>query len=290
MIYSMTGFGKAVCELTDKIVTIEIRSLNSKQLDVNAKLHPIFREYEMEIRNMVHQELIRGKIDVMISYDLNENARAARINKGVVKDYFEQIYAVQEELNLSEKQEVMQSILRLPDVFRNEKTELKKEEWEAIKKTCGKAIMEIKSFREQEGRMLKTDIISHVHEIEQHLTQLQSFEQLRIEAVKQRIENALKELHTEDLDKNRFEQELIYYLEKLDISEEKARLKNHCEYMRETLESGDAVGKKVNFIAQEIGREVNTIGSKANQQDMQKHVVLMKDELEKIKEQALNVL
>ncbi|NBC84381.1 MAG: YicC family protein [Bacteroidetes bacterium] len=290
MIKSMTGFGKATCELPDKIVTIEVRSLNSKQTDINTKLHPIFREYEMEIRNLIQQKLIRGKIDVMISYELNENAGATKLNRGVIMDYYNQIDGIQRELQMTPAEGVMQAILRMPDVFANDKNELKKDEWEKLKTYLLNALDELTRFRDQEGKALDTDIREHIKHITDYLSQITPYEQERIESVKQRIESSLQEMEREDIDKSRFEQELIFYLEKLDISEEKVRLNNHCKYFLETLECDDAIGKKLAFIAQEIGREINTIGSKANHAEIQKLVVLMKDELEKIKEQSLNVL
>jgi uncharacterized protein (TIGR00255 family) len=290
MLKSMTGFGKSNCELADKNISIEIRSLNSKQTDINTKIHPIFRDKDIVLRNIVQQNLVRGKIDININYEVNENAKAAKLNTGVVSDYSKQIKVLAREQKLDLNEEIFASILRMPDVLTIEKDKLSDEEWKKIENAFKQAIEELNQFRLQEGSALEKDLELRVSSIEKLLTEITPFEQSRIEATKQKLESALKELKSEDIDRNRFEQELIFYLEKLDITEEKVRLTNHLKYFREIMQLNEAVGKKLGFIAQEIGREINTIGSKANNADIQKIVVLMKDELEKIKEQSLNVL
>lgn len=286
----MTGFGKAVCELPDKSVTIEIRSLNSKGLDIITKFHPIIRDKELEIRGLLQSELERGKVDINISYELKEGGRSAKLNKSVIKDYILQLNSITNELNIHGNENLFQTIMRLPDVFTVEKDVIEDEQWKQIKKSLGDAISQLNDFRKQEGAGLYTEIKQRINNILDLLTRVDEYEKPRIDNLKERINKSLLELGKEHLDENRFEQELIYYLEKFDITEEKVRLRNHCNYFLETMATNEQVGKKLGFIGQEIGREINTLGSKANQSDLQRIVVLMKDELEKIKEQVLNVL
>lgn len=291
MLRSMTGYGKAVTDFCNKKITIEIKSLNSKQLESSFKLPYLYKEKELELRNRLLEVLQRGKIDVSLNIDQSDEEQVAKINVAVVKNYYGQISNLKEELGLTEKNDILPIILKLPDSLKTEKQELNQEEWNAIQAIFKTALEELDSFRMQEGAALKKDLTKRVALIEEYLNAITPFEQQRIENIKKRLNQNLKEFFSnETIDQNRFEQELIYFLEKLDITEEKVRLRNHIKYFRETIEEEGAVGKKLGFIAQEMGREINTIGSKANDSDMQKLVVKMKDELEKIKEQLMNVL
>lgn len=290
MLKSMTGFGKATCELEGKLVTVEVRSLNSKQTDINTKMHPLFRDKDVLLRNFVQNRLERGKIDIHVNYEVSENSKASRLNTGVVTDYTNQIKTLAGSNGLKVNEDIFAAILRMPDVLSIEKDKLSDAEWQKIEVTFHLALDELLKFREQEGLALEKDVLKRISKIEDLLSEVTPFEKQRIETTKQRITNSLNEIKADDMDRNRFEQELIYYLEKLDITEEKVRLKNHLQYFAETVNTDGPVGKKLGFISQEIGREINTIGSKANNADIQKIVVLMKDELEKIKEQSLNIL
>lgn len=291
MIHSMTGFGKSDLEYGQKKITIEIRTLNSKQLDINIKLPAVLKDRESEIRNELSKELIRGKVDVFISFDGMEEEKGIAINASIFKDYYQQVKKICEELNIEMSNDIVSSILRLPDTMKMEKPVVEEEEWQTIHNGIVKALQEVKKFRVQEGACLNKDLLERLTEIETLRDALEPFEAERIEKIKNRIKNNLEELiGWEKMDKNRFEQELLYFIEKLDINEEKVRLKNHCTYFRETIEGEEYPGRKLGFIAQEIGREINTIGSKANDSTIQKMVVKMKDELEKIKEQINNVL
>lgn len=291
MIKSMTGYGKAECEFQSKKITIEIKSLNSKQLDLNLKIPSIYKEKEVDIRNEISRELVRGKIELSISLDCNSEEATASINTTLLKSYHKQISDISKELNLPVPDDIISTLLRLPDVLKSEKQEVSEEEWTNLLSTVSNAIKAINQFRQQEGKALEKDIAGRISLITDLLTGLEVFEKQRIEKVKQKIRQSLLELVTPDkVDENRFEQELIYYIEKLDITEEKVRLVNHCSYFLETSKEEEPSGKKLGFIIQEIGREINTIGSKANDADMQKIVVKMKDELEKIKEQINNIL
>jgi len=292
MLKSMTGFGKAVNQFENKKITIEIKSLNSKQADVIAKIPSIYKEKEMELRNMLVKALNRGKIELSIWIDQNETEKNIQLNKSVIKAYYQQLTEVSKSINRNvDNEQILEIIMRLPDVMKNEIKELDEKEWLLIKQTVVDAISEIEKFRIQEGKVLQTDFKQRIKKIESLLLQIEPFAESRIEKVKERIKQSFNEnLKELDADNNRFEQELIYYLEKLDITEEKVRLANHCSYFTETMNENLSQGKKLGFIAQEIGREINTIGSKANNADIQKIVVQMKDELEKIKEQSLNIL
>lgn len=292
MLKSMTGFGKAVNEFENKKITIEIKSLNSKQADIIAKIPSLYKEKEMELRNMLIKALNRGKIELSVWIDQNEADKNIRLNKLVIKNYYQQLTELAESLNRNvDNEQILEIIMRLPDVMKTEVREIDEKEWLIIKETVNDAITEIEKFRLQEGKVLETDFGQRIEQIKKLQSQIEPFEKSRIEKVKERIKQNFKDnLKEVDADNNRFEQELIYYLEKLDITEEKVRLANHCSYFIETMNENESQGKKLGFIAQEIGREINTIGSKANHADIQKIVVQMKDELEKIKEQVLNVL
>ncbi|MBN2613533.1 MAG: YicC family protein [Bacteroidales bacterium] len=291
MIKSMTGYGKAVCELPKKSITIEVKSLNSKQADVYLRLPNLYREKESDIRNIVINTAKRGKIECTIIVDNSEGEQAASINLPVVKQYYSQVLEIQKELNIENNEPLLQTILRLPDALKTEKEEIDEAEWKALTATLNEALSKLDDFRLQEGKSLKSDILERIKAIELLQSQIGDFEIARTERIKDRLKNNLNEFFTADMyDKNRYEQELIYYLEKLDITEEKVRLKNHCEYFRQVATEDEQAGKKLGFLCQEIGREINTLGAKANDFEIQKIVILMKDELEKIKEQLMNVL
>ena len=286
----MTGYGKAECEVQSKKITVEIKSLNSKQLDLNIKIPSIYKEKEFEIRNELSRELVRGKVDFYISTDTAVEETSVSVNTNVLRSYYQQVAETAKELNLILPDDILTSLLRLPDALKSEKQEMTDEEWNAILSNTKSAIVLLNQFRIQEGNALEKDILDRINLITSLATDLEPFETQRIEKLKVRIKQSLAELCIEKVDQNRFEQELIYYIEKLDITEEKVRLANHCSYFLETIADAESSGKKLAFIVQEIGREINTIGSKANDADMQKIVIRMKDELEKIKEQINNVL
>jgi uncharacterized protein (TIGR00255 family) len=287
----MTGYGKAECLLADKKLTIEIRSLNSKQLDTNTRLPSLYKEKELDIRQLIASELDRGKVECSFHYELSGDAAPGVINEPVVKAYYEQLYKISGELGLETSLELLSTVMRMPDTLRTEKADLVAEEWHAVMASLKEALNQVNEFRIQEGRSMDQDLRQRVDAISRKLVLLEPFEQERIEQVRERIEKNLEELGLkESVDENRFEQELIYYMEKLDISEEKVRLANHCKYFLETMEDEGTAGKKLGFITQEMGREINTLGSKANHKEIQKLVVEMKDELERIKEQVLNIL
>lgn len=293
MIQSMTGYGKADCEFQNKKITVEVKALNSKQFDLNLKVPSIYKEKELEIRNELIKELERGKIDFYISVDASSACEdtSAVLNASIIKGYYTQIVAISKDLGVEVPSDVMNVILRMPEVLKSEKQELSDEEWNYLQQCVRKAIKSLVDFRNQEGRALSEDIVSRISLIKSLSGELEKYEGTRVEKIRARIHQNLEEIIvSEKIDKNRFEEELIYYLEKFDITEEKVRLANHCLYFMETMNEKESVGKKLAFITQEIGREINTIGSKANDADMQKIVVKMKDELEKIKEQINNVL
>jgi uncharacterized protein (TIGR00255 family) len=286
----MTGFGKVTAELPSKKVTVEIKSLNSKQFDLNTRISAVYREKEMEIRNELLQTLERGKIELSIHIEDIGKDTAARINFPVVESYYEQIRALSESLHLAEPSDWFQTLLRMPDAVKNEVGELDVSEWETVHGAIGEATRRLVAFREQEGAMLQKLFEGKIAAIAALLAQIDRYEGERIEKIKSRILDNLNHISEVDYDRNRLEQELIYYIEKLDINEEKTRLGNHLEYFVDTMNRGHGQGKKLGFIAQEIGREINTLGSKSYHVEMQKIVVQMKDELEQIKEQVLNVL
>ncbi len=287
----MTGYGKAECELSSKKITVEIKSLNSKQLDINSRFSSTYREKDLEVRRIISEQLTRGKIDFGLFCENLGTTSNASINKPIVLDYYRQMNEIYDDLHLTQGESLLPTILRLPDSVRVDHEELDEAEWTIILGAINEAINQVKQFRIQEGLALETDIISHIERIIELKNYVEPYEEERIERVKNRLYDALKDISLNaQADPNRFEQELIFYLEKLDINEEKVRLENHCRYFVETLNDDNETGKKLGFIAQEIGREINTMGSKANHSEIQKLVIQMKDELEKIKEQALNIL
>ena len=292
MIKSMTGFGKATVECGTKKIVVEVKSLNSKQLDINLRLPNLYKEKDIEIRNMMKLALDRGKVDMMIHFDETENEKEVAINQAVVSQYFQQMLEMASSLGVTLNQgELLQTVMRFPDTLQVKAEELNEEEWIALRLGIAQALESLNQFREQEGKVLISDILHRIELIQHLAAEVPQFEAQRIVTIKQRLQEKLKEWsEIKNVDENRLEQELIYYLEKLDITEEKVRLANHCKYFIETAQQEEAPGRKLGFIAQEIGREINTMGSKANDHDIQKLVVRMKDELEKIKEQSLNVL
>lgn len=291
MIQSMTGYGKSVVTFNEKKIHVEIKSLNSKALDLSTRIAPLYREKEMEIRQVVSKTLLRGKVDISIWIEKDESADAAPINKALVDNYYKQIKDIAAKTGIPEPQDWFATLLRMPDVLlKTEVEELSDEEWKAVREGLDKAIDALVSFRKQEGEALFRKFTEKVDNIATLLASIEVYEKSRVEKIRQRIIDGLKNIPEIEYDKNRLEQELIYYIEKLDISEEKQRLANHLKYFRETMADGIGQGKKLGFIAQEMGREINTTGSKSNNAEMQNIVVKMKDELEQIKEQVLNVL
>jgi len=292
MLKSMTGFGKAVLELGNKKVTIEIKSLNSKQLDIFTRIPNLYKEKDIEIRNLLKSELNRGKIELSLFVESVGSEKEVNINIPIVKEYYRQLSQASNEIGINtDNEQLLQTIMRLPETLKIEYEELDEKEWLSIAAGIKQALLDIQAFRVQEGTALKKDIYARIDNITDLSSQVPQFEKQRIETVKTRLRDKLHELsEKQNIDENRFEQELIYFLEKLDITEEKVRLANHCKYFLETAKNESNAGKKLGFIAQEIGREINTLGSKANESNIQKLVIQMKDELEKIKEQILNVL
>jgi uncharacterized protein (TIGR00255 family) len=291
MIKSMTGYGKAVAVMAGKKITIEVKSLNSKQLDLNIKLPWLYKEKETELRNLISQELDRGKIDLNVYFDVLDNEIVPVINKAVVRSYYDQLTEISRDLGIETSEQLLSSILRLPDALKTEKPELDENEWNQVSKGISEALNSLNDYRAEEGKSIEADLARCIGRIETYLSEVEQFEGERISRIRERLKTLLAEnIGTENIDKNRFEQELIFYLDKLDINEEKVRLRKHCEYFTEKLAAEPPNGKILSFIAQEIGREINTIGSKANDASIQKLVVMMKDELEKVKEQTLNVL
>lgn len=291
MIRSMTGFGKTEFEVGNKKITLEIKSLNSKQLDINTRIPAMYREKDIEIRRLISEMLTRGKVDFALYLDNLGTESTSRINSAIIKDYYNQLKDVHQELGLEINENIMQSIMRLPETVKMVYDELDETEWLMVRENLVKTLDDLNRFRDQEGLALKTDIVANIANILDLLAQVEPFENQRMENVKTKIKESLDTLQLNgSVDKNRFEQELIYYMEKLDINEEKVRLTNHCSYFTETMNEDEPSGRKLGFIAQEIGREINTLGSKANESNLQRIVVQMKDNLEKIKEQVLNVL
>ncbi len=291
MLKSMTGYGKTSCELPNKIISLEIKCLNSKQADINVKLPSMYRDRESELRNKLSRALVRGKIEFNLWYDITAVERKATINQMVIKDYLKQFEAMNSWTEVPDNSTLFPIIMRLPEVLKVERLEIDDKEWDAIMKSLDQTIDSALEFREQEGKVLEDDIRLRINNISTLSVDVEQYLGERLEKTKARLEANLNETVGKDkVDNNRFEQEIIYYLEKLDITEEKVRLANHCSYFIETMDKEEIAGKKLGFIAQEIGREINTMGSKANNGDIQKLVVQMKDELEKIREQLLNVL
>ena len=292
MIQSMTGYGKATAELPDKKINVEIKSLNSKAMDLSTRIAPAYREKEIEIRNEISKVLERGKVDFSLWIEKKEGADSATpINQELLKGYYKQILSISENLNIPLPADWFQTLLRMPDVMsKTEIQELSEEEWATVHATVLEAVNHLVDFRKQEGMALEKKFREKISNISSLLEKITPYEKERVEKVKERIIEALEKTLSVDYDKNRLEQELIYYIEKLDINEEKQRLTNHLKYFISTLEGGCGQGKKLGFIAQEMGREINTLGSKSNHAEIQKIVVQMKDELEQIKEQVLNVM
>jgi uncharacterized protein (TIGR00255 family) len=290
MIESMTGFGKGTIEFADKKITVEIKALNSKQFDLNTRIPHIYKDKEMQVRSQLMAELERGKVEFIIQVEYVGKELPTQINRKMLENYYTQIKDIASTLNIPEPQDWFTLILRLPEVIQNDMIEVGESEWHAIQQTINEAIRHLKEFRTQEGAMLADFFILKINTIKTQLKEIEIYESERIEKVKTRIMDAMEKFVASDYDKNRFEQEMIYYIEKLDVNEEKMRLLNHLDYFIETLNNGHGQGKKLGFIAQEIGREINTLGSKSNHAEMQQSVVRMKDELEQIKEQILNVL
>ena len=292
MILSMTGYGKAVVAYKEKKINVEVKSLNSKSLDLSARIAPLYREKEMEIRRLLAQKLERGKVDFSLWVEKESTVDATPINAALVENYYKQIKAISASTGIPEPEDWFTTLLRLPDVTAKTEVEvLDDEEWEAAQQAINEAIEKLTEFRKQEGAALQKKFTEKIDNIANLLKSIEPFEKSRVPKIREKIIDGLKQIPEVDYDKNRLEQELIYYIEKLDINEEKQRLTNHLKYFHETMkESGHGVGKKLGFIAQEMGREINTTGSKSNQAEMQNIVVKMKDELEQIKEQVLNAL
>lgn len=282
----MTGFGKASLQLPTKKITVELKSLNSKGLDLNTRMPSVYREMELGLRNQISQRLERGKIDFSLYIEVTGEETSSKINVPIVKGYINQMKVV---IPNADETELMKMAVRMPDALKTERDEIDENEWAAIQKVIDEALENIANFRKDEGLSLEKEFQSRIGNILSLMNQAVSFDKERIETVKTRLKTALDELQV-NVDQNRFEQELIFYLEKYDITEEKVRLENHLNYFIETLAGTEANGRKLGFITQEMGREINTMGSKSNHSEMQKLVVMMKDELEKIKEQVLNVL
>ena len=288
----MTGYGKASAEFQGKKIIAEVKSLNSKALDLSTRVAPIYREKEMEIRAMITQALERGKVEFSIWVEQTEQAEASPINAGLVAAYYRQMLDISKKYDIPEPDDYWHTLVRMPDVLsRNDTTqELSEEEWLVARDVVQQAIDRLVAFRRQEGNALQKKFEEKIDNIAALLANIEPYEKLRVERIRQRITEGLAAIRDVEYDKNRLEQEMIYYIEKLDINEEKQRLANHLEYFRKTMEEGHGQGKKLGFIAQEMGREINTTGSKSNLAEMQNIVVRMKDELEQIKEQVLNVM
>ena len=291
MIQSMTGYGKSVVTYNGKKINVEVKSLNSKALDLSTRIAPLYREKEMEIRQIITAKLLRGKVDFAIWIDKDASVDAAPINTALVANYYQQISDIAEKTGIPVPTDWFTLLLRMPDVTTRTETEcLTDEEWAVARAAVEEAVDKLVDFRKQEGAALQKKFTEKIDNIEQLLHSIEPWEKARVEKIRARIVDGLKSIPDVEYDKNRLEQELIYYIEKLDISEEKQRLANHLKYFRETLQEPCGQGKKLGFIAQEMGREINTTGSKSNQAEMQNIVVKMKDELEQIKEQVLNAL
>ena len=284
MIQSMTGFGKSVLSLSDKHISIEIKSLNSKSIDINTRIPQVYREKELDFRKLIAEQLQRGKVDFSIFIENTGTQTPSKINPNIVKSYIEQMRAIVD----GDLTELLKMAVRMPDALQTTSESISEEELANIFQHINLAIADLQNFRSQEGKVLEKDFILRINNINRLLQEVQGLDEERLALIRERLEKAVADI--QNVDANRFEQELIFYLEKLDITEEKIRLKKHLDYFLETLQSEDSNGRKLSFIAQEIGREVNTLGSKANFAPMQQLVVQMKDELEKIKEQVLNVL
>ncbi len=290
MIQSMTGYGKTVVTYKNKKINVEIKSLNSKQLDLTTRIAPLYREKEMEIRQLIAERVVRGKVEFCIWIEKDATTDATPINTSLMQNYYNQLKTFADN-NLMAGIDWIQTLTRLPDVLSKTEVEvLEDDEWQMVRQGVTEAVQHLVDFRTQEGAALEKKFAEKIDNIEQLMLAIEPYEKARVEKIRQRIIDGLKQIPGAEYDKNRLEQELIYYIEKLDISEEKQRLANHLKYFRETMADAAGQGKKLGFIAQEMGREINTTGSKSNQAEMQNIVVKMKDELEQIKEQVLNAL
>jgi uncharacterized protein (TIGR00255 family) len=293
MIYSMTGWGKAVCELPGKKLTIEIKSLNSKQLDLSVRMPSVFKDKELELRNIVSEKLLRGKVDLTIMMEQTSKQSLAVFNADIIKQYHDQLKKIASDLDIPLGGEILSALMRLPDALSSGTEEYVEADWPTVLNSIGEAIDGVLNYRLSEGKVLENDFSKRIQTIENLIPEVEVFESRRIQKIREKILSSLEGINMNGsmkIDKDRFEQELIYYLEKIDVTEEKVRLRNNCHHFNEVaLESG-VVGKKLGFVVQEIGREINTLGSKANDSDMQKIVIQMKDELEKVKEQLMNIL
>jgi uncharacterized protein (TIGR00255 family) len=287
----MTGYGKTVVAYKGKKINVEVKSLNSKQLDLMTRIAPLYREKEMEVRQMIAERLQRGKVEFALWIEKDATAEAVPVNTALMQNYYQQLSAFAEQNHLMEGADWMQTLIRMPDVLTKTETEvLDEDEWKVVREGVCEAIQHLVDFRTQEGAALEKKFAEKIDNIERLMLSIEPYEKSRVEKIRSRITDGLKQIPEAEYDKNRLEQELIYYIEKLDISEEKQRLANHLKYFRETMADAPGQGKKLGFIAQEMGREINTTGSKSNQAEMQNIVVMMKDELEQIKEQVLNAL
>jgi uncharacterized protein (TIGR00255 family) len=286
MIQSMTGFGKASLQLPSKKITVEVKSLNSKGLDLNTRIPSVYRENELTLRNQIALKLERGKIDFSLFIEVTGEETSTKINAPIVKTYIAQMKQI---LQNADETELMKMAVRMPDALKTERDEIDENEWTEIQKVINEALLNIAAFRKDEGLSLEKEFSLRIGNIRQYLSDAIGLDPERIQNIKDKLQTAITELKA-NVDENRFEQELIYYLEKLDVTEERVRLTNHLDYFLETIKGKEANGRKLGFITQEMGREINTLGSKSNHAEMQKLVVMMKDELEKIKEQVLNVL
>ena len=290
MIQSMTGYGKTVVAYNGKKINVEVKSLNSKQLDLTTRIAPLYREKEMEVRQMISERVVRGKVEFSLWIEKDATTDAAPVNTALMQEYYEQLKAFADQ-NKMQDVDWVSTLVRMPDVLtKTEVEELTDDEWTAVRQGVVEALQHLVDFRTQEGAALEKKFAEKVDNIERLMKSIEPYEKSRVEKIRQRIVEGLKQIPEAEYDKNRLEQELIYYIEKLDISEEKQRLANHLKYFRETMADQPGQGKKLGFIAQEMGREINTTGSKSNQAEMQNIVVMMKDELEQIKEQVLNAL
>jgi uncharacterized protein (TIGR00255 family) len=288
---SMTGFGKAESVNDKRKITVEIKTLNSKQADVIIKVPNIYKDREPEIRNELVNQLQRGKIELYVAMEEAAEDMMTHFNETAIIRYYQQLAHIAARNNIPLPPDILNSIIRIPDVMKLEHRELDEHEWQMLLEGIHQALKQVNDFREQEGHALMEDISGRIRLIGAYLTEIEKFEPQRMDLIRNRLrQNLIEYVGENTIDQNRFEQELIYFLEKIDINEEKVRLRNHCSYFEQTMNEGDGIGKKLGFIAQEMGREINTIGSKANNADMQQIVIQMKDELEKIKEQILNIL
>lgn len=286
----MTGFGKSVAEFSGKKIGVEIKSLNSKQMDITARIPNAYREKELEIRSILSQSIERGKVDIFIIIEQTGSCISSQLNQAAIESYYAQMQEIAGKLDISIPSDWFSAILRLPETVKTDTFELNEEEWKVVRKAIFDALKAFNEFRRQEGAMIYRIFIEKISNIERLLKEIAKYELERVDYIKAKLQESIKKLEITSYDENRFEQELLYYIEKLDVNEEKTRLENHLKYFVKTMDNEKNQGRKLSFILQEMGREINTLGSKSNQVDMQKIVVQMKDELEQMKEQILNVL